>query len=303
VSAVHLLAGIAWDPQIRGFLAVLVGVVVLMGSVYLLLGTNLGARLGFLVAISAIFGWCTIMGVTWWIYGNVGMLGEAPHWVVQEIVYQPGGTPEDGLALADLEKTRQIDTSGLPSPEEVQELDEEAIDALEERAADALGDWEILAEANPSFGEAKATVDEHFVSTPLEALGIEGASDYVTVYSFVTGGKDELPADPTRWDRIETKFKTTFLQPTHPTRYAIIQVQPVIEQEARPGQAPPTPEADPEQPVVSVIMSRDLGDVRLPAAVLTAVSGLLFLMTLVMLHQRDLRAAEARGLVPGPAGG
>ena len=29
----HLLAGIAWDPQIRGFLAVAVGVVVLIGSV------------------------------------------------------------------------------------------------------------------------------------------------------------------------------------------------------------------------------------------------------------------------------
>ena len=41
---IHLLAGIAWDPQIRGFLAVLVGVVVLMGSIYLLLSTNIGAR-------------------------------------------------------------------------------------------------------------------------------------------------------------------------------------------------------------------------------------------------------------------
>ena len=105
------LAGIAWDPQIRGFLAVLVGVVVLMGSVYLLLGTNLGARLGFLVAISAIFGWCTLMGVTWWVYGNIGMLGEARHWEVEEIVYQTGGTPEDGLALADLEKAHELDTS------------------------------------------------------------------------------------------------------------------------------------------------------------------------------------------------
>ena len=55
------------------------------------------------------------------------------------------------------------------------------------------------------------------------------------------------------------------------------------------------------QPVVSVIMSRDLGDVRMPGAVLTIVSGLLFLMTLVMLHQRDLRGAQARGLLPGPA--
>ena len=44
------LAGIAWDPQIRGFLATAVGVVVLMGSVYLLVGTNLGSRLGFLIS-------------------------------------------------------------------------------------------------------------------------------------------------------------------------------------------------------------------------------------------------------------
>ncbi|MFL6203841.1 MAG: hypothetical protein ACJ739_00675 [Acidimicrobiales bacterium] len=301
MTAVHLIAGIAWDPQIRGFLAVLVGVVVLMGSVYLLLGTNLGSRLGFLVAISAVFGWCTIMGITWWVYGSIGMLGEINHWTVEEVVYQPDGTAEEGLDLADLDEAHEIDTTKLPPPEDVQEMNEEAIDALEERAADALGDWKILAESNPAFGEAKATVDEHFVATPLEALGIEGAADYVTVYSFETGGKEDLPPNPTRWDRISHKFKNTFLHPTHPSRYAIIQVHPVIDQEAKPGQAPPTPEPDPSKPTVSVIMSRDLGSRRLPGAVLTMVSGLLFLATLVMLHQRDLRAAQARGLLPGPA--
>ena len=46
---------------------------------------------------------------------------------------------------------------------------------------------------------------------------------------------------------------------------------------------------------MSVIMSRDLGSRRLPGAVLTVTSGLLFLATLVMLHQRDLRSAQARG--------
>ena len=296
----HVVAGIAWDPQIRGFLAVLVGVVVLMGSVYLLLGTNLGARLGFLVAISAIFGWCTLMGVTWWVYGNIGMLGETPHWEVEEIVYQAGGTPEEGLALADLEKAHELDTSELPSPEELQELTDDEIAELEEELADQLGPWQLLPESNPAFGEAKATVDEHFVELPDEELGLEGAADYITVYSFETGGKEDLPEDPSRWDRITHEVKST-LTFEHPPRYAIIQVQPVVEQEAEPGQAPPTPEADEDAPVVSVIMSRDLGDVRMPGAVLTVVSGLLFLITLVMLHQRDLRGAQARGLLPGPA--
>jgi hypothetical protein len=230
VSAVHLIAGIAWDPQIRGFLAVLVGVVVLMGSVYLLLGTNLGARLGFLVAISAIFGWCTIMGITWWVYGSIGMLGEINHWVVDEVVYSPGGTAEDGLRLADLEKAHDLDTSGLPPAEDVHELDEEQAEELGKEHEGDLGDWELLAESNPAFGEAKATVDEHFAATPLEALGLASAADYVTVFSFETGGKDDLPADPNRWDRIENKQKTTFLQPPHPTPYSIIQNHPVVEQ-------------------------------------------------------------------------
>jgi hypothetical protein len=303
VSAAHLLAGIAWDPQIRGFLAVLVGVVVLMGSVYLLLGTNLGARLGFLIAISAVFGWCTIMGITWWVYGSIGMLGEINHWTVEEIVYQPGGTAEQGLALADLDKAHDLDTSNLPPAEDVHDLDEGAVRKLEAEHADELGDWDILAESNPAFGEAKATVDEHFAELNGEILGLEGAADYLTVYSFETGGKDPLPDDPSRLDRITTKLKTTFLEPTHPTHYAIIQIHPVVEQEPAPGAAPPKPKADPKQPTVSVIMSRDLGSRRLPGAVLTVVSGLLFLATLVMLHQRDLRSAQARGVLPGPAGG
>jgi hypothetical protein len=82
----------------------------------------------------------------------------------------------------------------------------------------------------------------------------------------------------------------------HPPHYAIIQIQPVIPQETEPGQAPPTPEADPDEPVVSVIMERNLGDVRFPGAMLTIFSGLMFAVTILMLHRRDLAVAEARGI-------
>ena len=41
---VSLLAQIAWNPGFRGILVVAVGVIVLMGSVFLLLATNSGAR-------------------------------------------------------------------------------------------------------------------------------------------------------------------------------------------------------------------------------------------------------------------
>ena len=133
----HLLAGIAWDPQIRGFLAVGVGVVVLMGSVYLLLGTNLGSRLGFLVAMSAIFGWCTIMGLTWWVYGTIGMLGETPKWEVSEVVYP-------GLDDAALDEAHTLDTSELPPPEDLNELEEAEYDEVRDDVEPTLGGWSLL---------------------------------------------------------------------------------------------------------------------------------------------------------------
>jgi hypothetical protein len=292
----HLLAGIAWDPQLRGFLAVGVGIVVLPGSVYLVLGTNLGSRLGFLLAASAVFGWCTIMGLTWWVYGTIGMLGEAPKWVVTEVVYP--GTDDAALAEA-----HTLDTSELPDPEALNALEGAEFDELRDEVEPTLGGWDLLPESNPSFGEAKATVDAYFAEHPDEELDLAGASDYVTAYSFERGGKDSLPDDPSRIDRLALKLKNTFWQVQHPPHYAIVQVHPVIEQETVPGEAPPTPEADPDKPVVSVIMERNLGDVRFPGAMLTIFSGGMFAATILMLHRRDLRVAEVRGLLPATTDG
>ena len=297
----HVIAGIAWDPQIRGFLAVLVGVVVLMGSVYLLLGTNLGARLGFLVSMSALFGWCTIMGITWWVYGNVGMLGEAPRWEVTEVLYE--SDVSRGLPDADLDEARTLDTSALPDAEELNDFDEERYAEVVDEVGPTLDGWELLPESNPSFGEAKATVDEYLIEHPLEDLEVAGPADFIATYSFERGGKEGLPEDPNRLDRIVTKLRSTFWELRHPPHYAIIQVQPVIEQEPVAGEAPPTPEPDPSKPVVSVVMERNLGDVRFPAAMLTIFSGMMFAVTLSMLHRRDLRVAEVRGLLPATTEG
>lgn len=287
----HTLAGIAWDPQIRGFVTLAVGVVVLMGSVYLLLLTNVGARLGFMIAAAAFFGWLTIMGGVWWAYGTIGMLGEAPHWEVTETVYP-------GLDNAALDQAHRLDTSGLPPAEELNDLTPEDLDKVKADLEDGLGGWKILPESNPSFGEAKATVDEYFAEHKDEELGLEGAEDYIPTYSFERGGKKTLPDNPSRWDRVVKKLRSTFVELKHPTHYAIIQVQPVIEQTATPGEPPPKPEGDPDKPVVSVIMQRDLGDVRFPGAMLTLFAGIMFGALCIELHRRDQRVAEVRGLLP-----
>src|SRR5882762_7008084 len=54
-----------WDPTIVGILAPVAGVFLFCGSVYLLLSTNLGARLGFLVAASALSGFMVLLSTLW----------------------------------------------------------------------------------------------------------------------------------------------------------------------------------------------------------------------------------------------
>ncbi|MEX2294508.1 MAG: hypothetical protein WD691_12025 [Acidimicrobiales bacterium] len=290
----HTLAGIAWDPQIRGFLAFAVGVLVLMGSVYLLLITNLGVRLGFMLAAAAVFGWLTIMGGIWWTYGTIGMLGEANHWEVTEVVY-----PD--LENAALDEARSLNTTALPSPERLTDLTEEELSAQRETLEAPLDGWRILPESNASFGEAKATVDEFFIQNNDAELEIKTAEDYLPTYAFERGGKSRLPENPSRFDRLVRKFKTTFIELRHPPHYALVQVQPVVKQEAEPGQAPPKPRVDDTKPVVSVIMERDLGDVRFPGAMLTISSGIMFAALCVQLHKRDQRVAQVRALVPATA--
>lgn len=287
----HTLAGIAWDPQIRGFLAFGVGVLVLIGSVYLLLATNIGARLGFMLAAAAIFGWLTIMGGIWWTYGTIGMLGEINRWEVKEVDYP-------GLQNASLAEVRALDTSSLPAPDKLAGLTEEQFAAQRKGLEASLSGWRILPESNASFGEAKAIVDEYFGANPVKALGIATAADYLPVYSFERGGKSRLPENPSRMDRLVKKLKTTFVELRHPPHYAVIQVQPVVKQEAEPGQPPPRPVVDPSQPVVSVVMERNLGDRRFPGAMLCLSSGIMFAVLCTQLHRRDQRVAEVRGLVP-----
>ncbi len=78
LAALDLIGGIAFDPTIRGWLVVLTGVAILMGSVWLILSTNSGVRMGTLLALTGFFGWMAIMGFTWWLYG-IGWNGRITH--------------------------------------------------------------------------------------------------------------------------------------------------------------------------------------------------------------------------------
>ncbi len=76
--AANVLA-VSWEWELRGTLIVIISVTLFCGSIYLLLATNLGARLGFLVALSGLAGWMTLLGIIWMIYG-IGLKGPDPSW-------------------------------------------------------------------------------------------------------------------------------------------------------------------------------------------------------------------------------
>ena len=316
------LAAIAWNPEIRNILSVGVGVVVLCGSVYLLVGTNVGLRTGLLVSLTGLFGWMATMGVIWWIYG-IGMLGAGPSWHVEEVNYS--GQDYSGLteatlddahaltALADLPTAQELlaeneDLARSILPPELFEAGSEdelaarlanvtigqVIEADPDLAAqydDALDGWELLPVSDRQRGDASASADA-FLGPDGRGL-FDSSSEYLLRDVFSVGGKPRLPENPDRWDRIWNEIRNT-VEFQHPTHYAVVMVQPVVPVEAVPGEAPPPPELDEDQPVISVVMVRNLGDKRFPAAMTTLFSTLLFVLFAWMLHRRDARITEAR---------
>jgi hypothetical protein len=294
MQLVPTLAGIAWDPQIRGMLAVLVGAVVLMGSVYLLLATNLASRLGFLVALAAVFGWMTIHGLVWWIYPpGQGPIGRIPAWEVQEIVY-------GDLSNSILEEAHDVDTSGLPPAAEVDELTPEEVEALSEEHADELNEWTLLDASDATRSEAQTTLDAVLAEGVVP--GLEESTSRVYTYTFETGGKPERSSDSV-WDRVTNRIGNT-LRITNPPHYLIVELQPATVEEAAPGQPPNQPEIIEGSQTISAVLVRDIGQRRVVPAAVCLGSGMIFGLLCVMLHKRDQRVIEHRSApTPAPAGG
>lgn len=123
MSLAVTLAGIAWDPTIRGILVVATGAAVLYGSVWLIVSTNIGTRLGTLMAFSSFFGWLFIMGIIWWIYG-IGWVGTSPAWHTLDINVGCAAATVDagecGTSVSAVEVARRLtDPTDLPSAYEL----------------------------------------------------------------------------------------------------------------------------------------------------------------------------------------
>lgn len=358
--------GLEWDPHVRGFLAVLAGFVVWMGSIWIIVSSNSGVRLGTLLSLAGLFAWMAIMGSIWWIYG-IGWVGDAPIWEEVEIVE---GTDSEGhLTFAALDEANELRTESLPSAyekvidaadsaeaefgsdwrtlgtaglsndeaerlvetqtayvefgavtiddltaDQLEGLDDQEIEALvaEEQSKNEATTWSELAAVAPGLidqdnadlggwtllstaeaGEAQASAIAMLLESDDFDFGDQGQFKVLDAYTI--GGKEGLPDDPSVLDRVWTKIRQT-AQITHPTRYGIIQVQAVTAEslDNLPGTAPQRPVVDEDAPVVSVVMIRNLGNLRLLPAMMTIGSLLIFTGLCYMLHERDKELMRRR---------
>lgn len=264
-----LLGAIQWDPHIRGGLIFVAAVLILPGSVYLLLGTNLGVRIGFVVAAAGLAGWMFLLGLLWTVYG-IGPRGAEPHWDPKEVI------------TGDVSATTLEALEGFPEgweelpPGHAVRADAQATaDHVLAPSAEAGGHGEGGAAAEP-----EATFESPFSST----------EDYVIVNAWRKGGENYFPGG--------IEHDRGFLHRPH---HVIIQVQPVLPAEGGPGGPPPRPAPDPTEPVTSVIVLRDLGNLRFPPFLVMTSSFVVFAVLCWWLHQRDKEIWARRQVEPAGA--
>jgi len=267
------LLAIGWEPELRGLLTVIIAVVILMGSIYLIMMTNMGSRLAFLVVLAGLAGWMMLMGLTWWIYG-IGLRGPDPTW-----------QPVPGASV--LQDPEALRSSGV-----LETLPELPVGATPAQNAAIIGDeltgegFIILDPASPAFGQASAEA-----SVLLEEAGAFAAGEYTILNIFDVGG-DRYPmieaGNVPGLDNDSLDFLAFFHEP----HYVLVEAAPNVQVRTEEGRAPVSPTIDETQQRQYVYMVRDLGARRQPAVVLTLGGGAIFLSLCYLLHRRDRHLAE-----------
>lgn len=340
-----ILAQIGFDPQIRGALVVTVGVIVLFGSIWMILATNQGVRLGALVSLAGFFGWMVIMGGFWWVRG-IGFVGDSVSWEVLDynrrdisastverattlpqpdtiqglgfVVAQQGladGVEEmaeflvvpdqNDAAFADLtpeEFASEVERARLRSESTtLSQIMTVAPDFIEDNTAQAPGEdalipfldgWRIMTAGEA--GEAQAAVGAGILE--IDAFEFESQDEFKFLEAYTVGGKPTIGRDNDLdctfcVDNLERGWLwiTNSARIKNPTQYAVVQLRAIDEEAliSEEGQAPRFPAVDEDQPVISVVLVRDLGNLRFPPAMVTLGSLLIFTALTFMLHLRD----------------
>jgi len=259
---------IGWEPELRGLLTVVIGFVILMGSVYGIMATNMGGRLAFLVAFAGLAGWMMMMGLVWWIYG-IGLRGPDPSWqpVAGATVIQDSDSLEAAGVLIRLPEIPEDATFS----EEVELVKQQFVEE----------GYVILDPAAPAFGQAAASASVFF-----EESGAFPAGGYEVTNIFDIGG-DRFPRIKAGSLPGLTDESLDFVAFWHEPHFVVVEARPYVPVREEPGRAPVSPEIDENRQAQYVYMVRDLGARRQPAVVLTIGGAAVFGALCYLLHRRE----------------
>lgn len=319
-----LIAAISFDPTIRGILVVVVAVTVLCGSVYAIIATNTGMRLGFLIAATGLFGWCTLMGIMWWVYG-IGFVGRAPAWEGIEVNFNRNQelsfpeanklpredklpTPLDLLdkypavkatAMKDPAFAAIVNDNSKPTSFDGQAQDRLTLSkvitldgSIQSALNKDLGGWRILPESDSRRGETVAASDAILTSALGQtATGFAASSDYYPEDVFYFGGKSSTEPLPGGKKRgifsAAWERVVSIAEVKNPPLYAAVTLKMAKKFPDDPSTAPPPPQPRTDVSTITVLMRRNLGNKRAVPAAFALISACLFALFAYLLHSRD----------------
>lgn len=257
-----------WYPTILGVITVIAAVSLFCGTIYLLLATDLGARLGFLVAAAGLSGFMILLSLMWLTTASPlnTIKGRVPSWRAVEVI--EGGD----LARSDIPAVRQI-------------RDEPLEDPAEQANIKAAVETSVVTPAQSAGEEEVAETSEFAI--------YEDPADFLVTDFYETGGGNIFSQV-----EVEVNGKFPLVHASlHTPRYAVVDICTVDKEAAVVpfGEPPPDPVCDESEPTNSVVFERDLGSVRVPPFVALIGSSILFGLCLLGLHwrERDLQEQAA----------
>jgi hypothetical protein len=258
----HSIHKTLWYPTILGFLVVIAAIALFCGTVYLLLATNLGARLGFLIAFTGLMGFMVLLTILWITTQSPlnTLKGSIPEWEVKEVV--------NDLSESEIAAARTIEQNGVE------------VDAVEAANVKAAVDESLVTQTGNAVEEVPEGANEF--------ARFDEVTQYLTPATFQVGGSDPEFLN----------FEFTHKPEYSVVEFCAVREQEV--EFGRPPATPECDPGSDQNGFV--VLERNLGSLRFPPFVAFVMSSLLFGLGLLALHWRERDEAHvAERAAGGPA--
>ena len=266
-----------WYPTILGVLVVIAAVALFCGTVYMLLATNMGARLGFLVAAGGLSGLMVMLSLLWLTNPSpVNTLkGRIPAWRAVE------GIQNGDVARSKIPAVQQINQRG-------RDLDQADLANIK-----AAVDLNLIVNKDELTGEILSGANGKFAI-------YTDATGYIVKRNQVTGGGEIFSQVKVTTGGGFPWLHVSLHQPTYVV-VTLCKTDPSLSATEVPfGNKPPVPKCADDQRQI-LVLERDLGSLRVPPFVTFLASSILFALCLLAMHWRERDLQDQAAKVAGEA--